>query len=484
MSTATRPNLVSLRSPGTRGAAGRSGPGARARRDPRARRGPRPFGGRVYIETYGCQMNINDTELMEGLLADEGFVRVDGPERADVILVNTCAIREHAEQRVRGRIGQLQRHRKRRPELVLGVTGCMAQRLGPRLIEASAGVDLVAGPDAYRGLPALIESIQTNAIERGQTLLELDADENYEGVDGVRRQGVSAWITVQRGCDHRCTFCIVPYVRGGEKNRAPEAILAETRQAVEDGFSEVVLLGQTVNSYRFEDWDFATLLRTVSRVDGIRRVRFTSPHPNDVTPRLLEVMAREETVCGQLHLPVQSGANRVLKRMVRRYTAESFLDTVEAARRIVPGIALSTDVIAGFPGETEADFEATLALMRRVRFDDAYLYRYSRREGTPATRFPAADFVPEEVGGERLARLIDAHRAIQREINESEVGDVREVLVERAARSPGDVLGRTEHNKVVHFPGDPREIGTYVHVRLTGTTGATFTGVRGSRCEP
>ena len=460
MSTSPRSSLVNLRSSGARRPAG-----------------PRPFGGRVYIETYGCQMNINDTELMEGLLANDGFVRVDGPERADVILVNTCAIREHAERRVRGRIGELQRHRKRRPELVLGVTGCMAQRLGPRLIDESAGVDLVAGPDAYRGLPELISSIQTDVIERGQMLLELDADENYEGVDGVRRQGVSAWITVQRGCDHRCTFCIVPYVRGGEKNRAPEAILAETRRAVEDGFSEVVLLGQTVNSYRSGDWDFATLLRAVSRVDGIRRVRFTSPHPNDVTPRLLDVMAEEPAVCRQLHLPVQSGSDRVLKRMVRRYTAEAFLEKVEASRRAVPGIALSTDVIVGFPGETETEFEDTLDLMRSVRFDDAYLYKYSRREGTPATRFPARDFVPDEVGGERLTRLIGVHRAIQREINESEVGTVREVLVERTARSAGDVLGRTEQNKVVHFPGDAGGIGNYRDVRLTGTTGATFTGV-------
>ena len=466
MSTSPRSSLVSLRSSGAR----RPAPGHPPDR-------PRPFGARVYIETYGCQMNINDTELMEGLLANDGFVRVDGPERADVILVNTCAIREHAERRVRGRIGELQRHRKRRPELVLGVTGCMAQRLGPRLIDEAAGVDLVAGPDAYRGLPELIASIQTDAIERGQTLLELDADENYEGVDGVRRQGVSAWITVQRGCDHRCTFCIVPYVRGGEKNRAPEAILAETRRAVEDGFSEVVLLGQTVNSYRSGDWDFATLLRAVSRVDGIRRVRFTSPHPNDVTPELLGVMAEEPAVCRQLHLPVQSGSNRVLKRMVRRYTAEVFLEKVEASRRAVPGIALSTDVIVGFPGETETEFEDTLDLMRRVRFDDAYLYKYSKREGTPATRFPAPDFVPDEVGGERLARLIGVHRAIQREINESEVGTVREVLVERTARSAGDVLGRTEQNKVVHFPGDAGGIGNYTDVRLTGTTGATFTGV-------
>ncbi|WP_419949232.1 tRNA (N6-isopentenyl adenosine(37)-C2)-methylthiotransferase MiaB [Candidatus Palauibacter sp.] len=466
MNASMRTNLVSLQSPGARRAGGRGV------------RGPRPLGSRVYIETYGCQMNINDTELMEGLLAEDGFVRVDGPERADVILVNTCAIREHAERRVRGRIGELQRYRKRRPELVLGVTGCMAQRLGPRLIEEAAGVDLVAGPDAYRGLPDLIGSIQASAIERGQTLLELDADENYEGVDSVRRQGVSAWITVQRGCDHRCTFCIVPYVRGGEKNRAPEAILAETRRAVADGFSEVVLLGQTVNSYRAGDWDFATLLRAVSRVDGIRRVRFTSPHPNDVTPDLLGVMAEEAAVCRQLHLPVQSGSNRVLKRMVRRYTAEAFLARVEATRREVPGIALSTDVIVGFPGETEADFAATLDLMRSVRFDDAYLYRYSKREGTPATRFPAADFVSDEVSGERLEHLIGVHRAIQREINESEVGSEREVLVEREARSPGDVLGRTEQNKVVAFPGDPTVIGDYMGVRLTGTTGATFMGER------
>ncbi len=439
-------------------------------------RDPRPLGGRVYIETYGCQMNINDTELMEGLLVDEGFVSVDAPERADVILVNTCAIREHAEQRVRGRIGELQRHRKRRAGLVLGVTGCMAQRLGPRLIEEAAGVDLVAGPDAYRALPELIGSIRANAIERGQTLLGLDAEENYEGVDSVRREGVSAWITVQRGCDHRCTFCIVPYVRGPEKNRTPEAVLAETRRAVEDGFTEVVLLGQTVNSYESGDWNFATLLRAVSRVDGIRRVRFTSPHPNDVTPELLEVMAAEPTVCRQLHLPVQSGSDRILKRMVRRYTSEGFLGKVEAARREVPGIALSTDVIVGFPGETEGDFEATLELMRDVRFDDAYLYKYSLREGTPATRFPAADFVPDDVGSERLERLIGEHRAIQREINESEVGSRREVLIERSARSAGDVLGRTEQNKVVAFPGDPCRIGTYAQVRLTGTTGATFMG--------
>lgn len=439
---------------------------------------PRPLGGRLYIETYGCQMNINDAELIEGMLAARGFLRVTDPSRADVILVNTCAIREHAERRVFGRIGELQRHRRENPELVLGVTGCMAQRLGPRLVDEAAGVDLVAGPDAYRRLDEMIDAIRRGALERGQTLLELDADEQYEEVESVRAEGVSAWVTVQRGCDHRCTFCIVPYVRGPEKNRRPEAILEETRRAVEDGFTEVVLLGQTVNSYGREEWDFPRLLRAVARVDGVRRVRFTSPHPNDVTDDLLATMADEPAVCPQLHLPVQSGANRILKRMVRRYTVEEFLGKVRLARERVPGIALSTDVIVAFPGETDEEYEATLDLMLGVRFDDAYLYRYSPREGTPATRLPAEDFVPDDVAAERLERLIALHRQIQREVNEAEVGSVHEVLVEREARSEGDVLGRTGTNKVVAFPGGREWIGRYVDVRLTGTTGATFTGRR------
>ncbi len=454
---------------------------ARERPGPAARKAPRPVGRRVFIETYGCQMNINDAELMAGILAERGYLAVDDPGRADVILVNTCAVREHAEQRVRGRIGQLQKYRAARPDLVLGVTGCMAQRIGERLLEESAGVDLVAGPDAYRGLGAAIEDLQRGAIERGQALLELDASENYEDVRTLRREGVTAWITVQRGCDHRCTFCIVPYVRGPEKNRRPTEILAEAARAAEKGYTEVTLLGQTVNSYRYDDWDFARLLRAVARVPGLRRVRFTSPHPNDVTRGLLEVMEEEPAVCRQLHLPVQSGADRILKRMVRRYTAAEFLDKVALAREVVPGIALSTDVIVGFPGETEADFEATLRLMETVRFDDAYLYRYSKREGTPATRFPAEDFVAEPVAQHRLERLIEAHRHIQRALNEAEVGATREVLVEKEARSAGDVLGRTETNKVVAFPGPPAWIGRYLRVRLTATTGATFRGERAER---
>lgn len=437
-----------------------------------------PVTRRAFIETYGCQMNIGDSEIMAGALAEQGYVTVDSPEKADVIVVNTCAIRENAERRVIGRIGQLQRHREANPDLVLAVTGCMAQRLGKDLLVRSGGVDLVVGPDAYRGLGRLVDDIRFGTLTRGQTMLAFDAEENYEGLSAVRREGVTAWVTVQRGCNHRCTFCIVPYVRGPEKNRDPDAVIAEVEEAVRSGFSEISLLGQTVNSYRHGDVGFADLLRRVARVDGVRRVRFTSPHPNDVTDELMDVMAVEPTVCAQLHLPVQSGSDRVLKRMVRRYTVEQFLDTVARVRKRIPGIALSTDVIVGFPGETDDDFAATLELMRTLRFDDAFLYRYSLRDGTPATRFPEADFVDAEVSGERLITLISVHRAIQREIQESELGQVREVLIEREARSDNDVLGRTESNKVVAFPGTPDQIGAYADVRLLSTTGATFRGER------
>ena len=437
-----------------------------------------PVTKRAFIETYGCQMNIGDSEIMGGALAACGYVAVSDPADADVIVVNTCAIRDHAERRVLGRIGQLQKYRRNRPDLVLAVTGCMAQRIGEGLLSSVSGVDIVAGPDSYRSLGDLIEDIRAGDRPRGQALLELDSTENYEGLEStLRREGVTAWVTVQRGCDHRCTFCIVPYVRGPEKNRQPEDVLEDIRAAVREGYSEVTLLGQTVNSYVSGDWNFARLLRATARVQGIRRVRFTSPHPNDVSPEMIRVMADEPAVCSQLHLPMQSGSDRILRRMVRRYTVEQFLDTVARVREAVPGIALSTDVIVGFPGEAREDFEATLDLVRQVRFDDAYLYRYSLRDGTPATRFRPEDFVSDDEAQFRLEALIRLQRSIQREIGEAEVGQVREVLVERMARSEGDVLGRTEQNKPVAFPGQREWIGRYRTVRLTASSGATFRGV-------
>ncbi len=441
---------------------------------------------RLYVETYGCQMNISDAELMEGILGADGYEISADPEEADVILVNTCAIREHAEKRVLGRVGQLSGLKRERPDLVIGVTGCMAQRMGETLLEKAPHVDLVMGPDGYRSLPGRLAAIEEgrkvrpsrSAKKRGPQLVVLDLNlgENYEGLDQRRSSPISAWVPIQRGCDHRCTFCIVPYVRGPEKNRRPGEVLREIEGIADSGATEVTLLGQTVNSYEADGQSFPDLLRDVARVPGIRRVRFTSPHPNDVTTDLLDVMAEETAICEQLHLPLQAGSDRTLRRMLRRYTVEAFLEKVELARGMIPDIALSTDVIVAFPGETHNEFEETLEVLRTVRFDDAYTYRYSPREGTPATRFPASDFVPDEEGQERLERLIEVHRAIQAQINEGEIGRVEEVLVEKEARDPGQILGRTRRNKVVAFAASPELVGTYHEVRFTDTTGATFVG--------
>jgi tRNA-2-methylthio-N6-dimethylallyladenosine synthase len=523
---------------------------------------------KAYVETFGCQMNVSDGELMQGILAAQGYEITTAPDDADVVLVNTCAIREHAEQRVLGRVGQLNQFKRARPGVILGVTGCMAQRMGETLLEQAPYVDLVLGPDSYRRLPEVLARVgagETEAVgkaaggenpvahsqgahglrgaltgtaaargaaesararrglpvlsaeavasggkmpgspespasgdngalasgaiaDRASTgyapatapsrlaMLDFEPHENYEGLEIRRGSGVSAWVPVQRGCNYRCTYCIVPYVRGDEKNREPERILAEVAEIVAQGTPEVVLLGQSVNSYQHGDWDFSRLLRAVARVDGIRRVRFTSPHPNDFTDSLVEVMAEEPTVCKHLHLPVQSGHNRTLKRMLRRYTVETYLEKVHQVRAAIPEIALSTDIIVAFPGETEEEYEATLDLVREVRFDEGYLYKYSPREGTPATRLPAEQFIPEEVAQQRLERLIALQRGIMAELNQAEVGRTVEVLIERVARSEGDLLGRTETNKMVVFPGEPAAIGSFARVRLTGTTGPTFRG--------
>ncbi len=424
---------------------------------------------RAYVETYGCQMNISDGELMQGVLAEQGYEIASTPEEADVILVNTCAIREHAEKRVLGRVGQLYGLKRERPEVVIGVTGCMAQRMGDVLLEQAP--DLVMGPDGYRSLPERLEALEEgrrvmpsrSGKKRGPQLavLDLNLGENYEGLSQRRTSRISAWVPIQRGCDHRCTFCIVPYVRGPEKNRRPEEVLREIEEIAASGLTEVTLLGQTVNSYRAQETSFPDLLRSVARVPGIRRVRFTSPHPNDVTPELLEVMAEESAVCEQLHLPLQSGNDRVLKRMLRRYTVESFLEKVEMARRAIPDIALSNDIIVAFPGETHQEFEDTLNVLRTV---------------TPAARLPPEDFVPDDEAQARLERLIEVHREIQGEINRGEVGRVEEVLVEKTAREPGQILGRTRRNKVVAFLGSPELIATYQTVSLSATTNATFVG--------
>jgi len=423
----------------------------------------------IYIETYGCQMNVADSALVLGVLGREGYVRTDDPAQADVVLVNTCAVRDHAEQRVLSRVGELKRHK--RPGRVLGVLGCMAQRLGPRLLERVPQVDLVAGPDGYRGLPELIARARSG--ER-TTDLEFKRWEHYEDVPPVREVRASAFVTVQRGCDYRCTFCIVPATRGPERSRQLAHVVAEVEGLARRGTTEMTLLGQTVNSYSDGTHDFADLLRAVGAVRGVRRLRFTSPYPTGFSERVVTAMAETPAVCEHVHLPAQSGSSRVLKRMLRRYTRERYLEVVAALRRAVPSLTLSTDLIVGFPGETEADFAETLSLVEAVGFDDAYTFQYSPRDGTPATRLK--DAVPDAVAGERLERLVAVVRGIARRKNVALVGSTHEVLVEGKAKR-GDLLqGRTRTNKVALFPGPDAWIGSYHTVRFTGTTGSTFTG--------
>ncbi|HEX2778779.1 MAG TPA: tRNA (N6-isopentenyl adenosine(37)-C2)-methylthiotransferase MiaB [Gemmatimonadaceae bacterium] len=426
----------------------------------------------VYIETYGCQMNVSDSELMLGKLAASGYDAVERPDGADVILVNTCAIRDHAEQRVIGRLGELRRFMG--PDTVVGVTGCMAQRLGPQLLEKAKHVSLVIGPDGYRALPTLVEGAR-----RGERAISttFDLEEHYEDFSPRRFDKVKAWIPVQRGCDYRCTYCIVPTTRGPERSRRLSEVVRETEQVVADGMSEVVLLGQTVNSYNDGTHDFADLLRAVGTVPGIRRVRFTSPHPNDFSDRVIAAMAEVPSVCEHVHLPMQSGSSRTLKRMLRRYTREGYFDCVARLRAAIPGLALTTDVIVGFPGETEADFEETLSAVRELAFEDAFTFKFSPRDGTPATRMPASETVPDEVASERLARLIDTVRSAARARNMGLLGTRHEVLVEKVARRGQELLQtRTRDFKTVLVPGDESMLGRYLTVELTGTTGSTFTG--------
>ena len=423
-----------------------------------------------FIETYGCQMNAADSQLMAGVLLREGFEPAASPDTADVVIVNTCAIRDRAEQRVIGRVGELKR--SKRPGDVLGVVGCMAQRLGERLLERAPHVDFVAGPDAYRDLPSLVRRARDG--ERASDTA-LRSTEHYEDIVPVRETAASAWITVQRGCDYRCTFCIVPMTRGGERSRRLADVVREAEALAERGVSEVTLLGQTVNSYFDGAHDFADLLRGVGAVRGIRRLRFTSPHPNDFSDRVVAAMAEVEAVCEHVHLPAQSGSSTVLKRMLRRYTRDEYLRVVERLRAAIPGLALTTDFIVGFPGETDADFDATLGLVAEVGFDEAYTFRFSPREGTPATRLDGE--VRDEVAAERLERLIVAVRGIARARNAALVGTTHEVLVEQVARRGSLLQGRTRQHRVAMLDGPPEWIGTYRTVRFTGTTGATFSAV-------
>ena len=428
---------------------------------------------RVYIETYGCQMNEYDSGIVKSILGENGFSPVAEPENADLILLNTCAVREKAHERVYGRLENLQHLRKKTPGLRFGILGCMAQNLKDKLSELP--VDIILGPDNYRDLPDLLNEL--DGLEEHHPLSHtiLSQDETYEEYGPGVIKGCLAIVTIMRGCNNFCSFCVVPYTRGRERSRNPEGIVFEIQNLVKEGIKEVTLLGQNVNSYNQDGTDFTELVRKILNQTEIERIRFSSPHPMDFPEKLLELMAMEERFCSQIHLPLQSGSTEVLKNMKRGYSREDYINLVNKIRSIVPNAGLTTDIIVGFSGETDKQYNETLDMVGQVGYDMAYMFKYSERENTVASRsYP--DDVPEEIKKERLSRLIDLQNATARKMNEGKKGEIHQVLVEGSSRRSEDrAVGRTHSGKVVIFPGQfPR--GTTVRVRIESSTSATLFG--------
>ena len=422
-------------------------------------------------------MNVADTEIVLGVLKKQGYVASDNAENADVILLNTCSIRENAEQRIYGRLGNFKTLKTKKPEVVVGILGCMAERLRKDLIEEKKIVDLVVGPDEYRRLPEYIDVAFNGDKGIG---VKLSRTETYDDIEPHREDGLSAWISVMRGCDKFCTFCVVPFTRGRERSRSLESIVKEVVSLSERGFKEVTLLGQNVNSYRDENshsgGDFADLLAAVAKIDRSMRVRFTTSHPQDLSDKLLHTIAEHPNLCNYIHLPVQSGSNRILELMNRTYTVEHYLDLIERAKRIIPGVSFSTDIIAGFPTETWEDHLATLDLMQKVKYDGAYMFKYSPREGTKAYRMD--DDVTEETKTKRLQEIIELQQSISFENNQDLIGKEEVVLVEGFSRKSDDFYaGRTDSNKVVIISSEKDiPFGSYVNVKINKATHATLFG--------
>ncbi len=435
---------------------------------------------KLYIETYGCQMNVADSEVIASVMKMAGYDTAPSAEEADAIFLNTCSVRDNAEQKILNRLEAIRALRKKRPHLIVGVVGCMAERVKDELIERH-GVNLVAGPDAYLSLPDLMA-----AAEAGEKAInvELSTTETYRDVvpRHIGAARISGFVSIMRGCNNFCTYCIVPYTRGRERSRDVESILREARDLQAHGFREVTLLGQNVNSYRFTREDgtvitFPDLLRTVARAVPDLRVRFTTSHPKDMSDETLHVIAEEPNVCRHIHLPVQSGSSRILKLMNRKYDREWYLERVAAIRRIIPDCGLSTDIFCGFPGETEEDHRLSLSLMEECRYDSAFMFKYSERPGTYASRH-LPDDVPEEVKIRRLNEIIALQNRLSAEANARCVGRTYEVLVEGVSkRSREQLFGRTEQNRVVVFDRGTHHIGDRVQVRVTESSSATLKGV-------
>lgn len=434
---------------------------------------------KLYIETYGCQMNFSDSEIVASILKDEGYEKITDSRQADLILVNTCSIRDNAEDRVRKRLRELYALKKKNPHLVIGLLGCMAERLKDKIFEQEKHLDLIIGPDAYRDLPNLLKQAQTG--QKAVNVL-LSKEETYSDIKPVYidSNGVSAFISIMRGCENFCSYCVVPYTRGKERSRDVKTIVDEASDLFAKGFREVTLLGQNVNSYAWQELDtkvdFPDLLQKVAAINPLLRVRFATSHPKDISDKLLHTIAANSNICKAIHLPVQSGSTRMLKLMNRSYTREWYMDRIAAIRQIIPDCSLSTDIIAGFCGETEEDHRETLSVMKEVGYASAFMFKYSERPNTRAAK-TMTDDVAEEVKTNRLEEIITLQQQLSLESNKKDIGKIFEVLVEGTSkRSAEQLFGRTSQNKVVVFPKQQYASGDYVQVKIISCTPATLKG--------
>ena len=418
-------------------------------------------------------MNVADSELVESILKGEGYSKAAQLHDADAIFVNTCAIREHAEEKVHSQLGRYDLIKKENPDTIIGVLGCMAQSLKHDLLENRPFVDIILGPDSYRKLPGLLS--RKKEVPHSLVDTTLSRFEVYDDLFPSRNEGINAWISIMRGCDKFCTFCIVPFTRGRERSRSMESIITEAAQAVEDGFTEITLLGQNVNSYSHNGHEFHHLLEAVAQVRGLKRIRYTSPHPQDMTDDLLNTMLTHENICNYVHLPLQSGSDRILKRMNRTYSRDHFIELAHRIREILPGVGISTDIIVGFPGETEFEFSDTLTVMEEVKFDSAFNFKYSPRPGTKASEYD--DPIPEDIKQQRLEQIIDLQKRHTLERNLDLVGTIQRVLIEKESKmSSHQWAGRTDSNKWVIFDKEDVQIKDMVSIQIKKAKGITLHG--------
>ena len=431
--------------------------------------------GKYLIETFGCQMNVADSELVAGMLQKCGYSETRDLNQADIIFMNTCAIREKAEETVHNRLDSIQHLKKRKPEMIFGVLGCMAQNLKDDLLESKPYVDIILGPDSYRRIPEIINNRKKQNGHEVDT--RLSKYEVYDNLLPSRQDGVNAFISISRGCDKFCTFCIVPFTRGRERSRSNESIIKEVQDAVKNGFAEITLLGQNVNSYRTEEGKFPHLLEGVAMVPGVKRIRYMSPHPQDMDDHLLQVMSEHKNICNHVHLPLQAGSDRILKRMNRTYTKTEFLNLVDTIRDYIPNCSISTDIIVGFPGETNVEYEETLEVMNKVIFDRAFMFKYSPRPGTKAAEY--SDQIDEVIKQKRLTRLIDLQQTHTLKANQRHIGKVLKVMVEKESKkSPQQWSGRTEGNMGVIFDKKDEQIKDIVDILIQDAQGVSMFGNR------